>query len=232
MKTIARIHNDFPAKFGIPRQSGLVPSLQSRIVFEPEYRCIDAVRGLDTFSHLWLIWQFSESVRNDWSPTVRPPRLGGNTRMGVFATRSPFRPNPVGLSVVRIEQILLQVENAPVIVVSGADLMNGTPIYDIKPYLPHIDSIPESKGGFAAQAAEHALQVVFPAEWLTIVPEHLRDGLTELLAQDPRPAYQHDPARVYGFRFASMEVKFTVQEDILTVTGIFPVQKGDTSCHF
>lgn len=232
MKIIAHIYNDFPAKFGIPRQSGLVSSLQSRILFEPEYRRVDAVRGLEGFSHLWLIWQFSASVREDWSPTVRPPRLGGNTRMGVFATRSPFRPNPVGLSVVQIEQIILDAENAPVLVVSGADLMSETPIYDIKPYLPHIDSIPDARGGFAVDAAAHALQVDFPEKWLKQVPVHLREGLTELLAQDPRPSYQHDPARVYGFRFASLEVKFMVQNNILTVTGVFPAQKGDKSCHF
>ncbi len=220
MKIIAHIENDFPTKFGIPRQSGLVNSLRSRIVFAPEYRNPDAFRGLEDFSHVWLIWEFSQAVRQKWSPTVRPPRLGGNTRMGVFATRSPFRPNPVGLSVVQLEEVVLHGADAPYLVVSGADLMNGTPIYDIKPYLPHIDSHPDARGGFAVPAAEHRLKVVFPEQWLEKVPEQLRDGLTEVLAQDPRPSYQHDPERVYGFGFARLEVKFTVDGDVLTVCGV------------
>lgn len=220
MKIIAHIENDFPTKFGIPRQSGLVNSLRSRIVFAPEYRNPDAFRGLEDFSHVWLIWEFSQAVRQKWSPTVRPPRLGGNTRMGVFATRSPFRPNPVGLSAVQLEEVVLHGADAPYLVVSGADLMNGTPIYDIKPYLPHIDSHPDARGGFAVLAAEHRLKVVFPELWLEKVPEQLRDGLTEVLAQDPRPSYQHDPERVYGFGFARLEVKFTVDGDVLTVCGV------------
>lgn len=220
MKIIAHIENDFPTKFGIPRQSGLVNSLRSRIVFAPEYRNPDAFRGLEDFSHVWLIWEFSQAVRQKWSPTVRPPRLGGNTRMGVFATRSPFRPNPVGLSAVQLEEVVLHGADAPYLVVSGADLMNGTPIYDIKPYLPHIDSYPDARGGFAVPAAEHRLKVVFPEQWLEKVPEQLRDGLTEVLAQDPRPSYQHDPERVYGFGFARLEVKFTVDGDVLTVCGV------------
>ena len=220
MKIIAHIENDFPTKFGIPRQSGLVNSLRSRIVFAPEYRNPDAFRGLEDFSHIWLIWEFSQAVRQKWSPTVRPPRLGGNTRMGVFATRSPFRPNPVGLSAVQLEEVVLHGADAPYLVVSGADLMNGTPIYDIKPYLPHIDSHPDARGGFAVPAAEHRLKVVFPEQWLEKVPEQLRDGLTEVLAQDPRPSYQHDPERVYGFGFARLEVKFTVDGDVLTVCGV------------
>lgn len=220
MKIIAHIENDFPTKFGIPRQSGLVNSLRSRIVFAPEYRNSDAFRGLEDFSHVWLIWEFSQAVRQKWSPTVRPPRLGGNTRMGVFATRSPFRPNPVGLSAVQLEEVVLHGADAPYLVVSGADLMNGTPIYDIKPYLPHIDSHPDARGGFAMPAAEHRLKVVFPEQWLEKVPEQLRDGLTEVLAQDPRPSYQHDPERVYGFGFARLEVKFTVDGDVLTVCGV------------
>ena len=203
MKIIAHIENDFSTKFGIPRQSGLVNSLRSRIVFAPEYRNPDAFRGLEDFSHVWLIWEFSQAVRQKWSPTVRPPRLGGNTRMGVFATRSPFRPNPVGLSAVQLEEVVLHGADAPYLVVSGADLMNGTPIYDIKPYLPHIDSHPDARGGFAVPAAEQ-----------------LRDGLTEVLAQDPRPSYQHDPERIYGFGFARLEVKFTVDGDVLTVCGV------------
>ena len=220
MKIIAHIENDFSTKFGIPRQSGLVNSLRSRIVFAPEYRNPDAFRGLEDFSHVWLIWEFSQAVRQKWSPTVRPPRLGGNTRMGVFATRSPFRPNPVGLSAVQLEEVVLHGADAPYLVVSGADLMNGTPIYDIKPYLPHIDSHPDARGGFAVPAAEHRLKVVFLELWLEKVPEQLRDGLTEVLAQDPRPSYQHDPERVYGFGFARLEVKFTVDGDVLTVCGV------------
>ena len=220
MKIIAHIENDFSTKFGIPRQSGLVNSLRSRIVFAPEYRNPDAFRGLEDFSHVWLIWEFSQAVRQKWSPTVRPPRLGGNTRMGVFATRSPFRPNPVGLSAVQLEEVVLHGADAPYLVVSGADLMNGTPIYDIKPYLPHIDSHPDARGGFAVPAAEHRLKVVFPEQWLEKVPDQLRDGLTEVLAQDPRPSYQHDPERVYGFGFARLEVKFTVDGDVLTVCGV------------
>lgn len=220
MKIIAHIENDFSTKFGIPRQSGLVNSLRSRIVFVPEYRNPDAFRGLEDFSHIWLIWEFSQAVRQKWSPTVRPPRLGGNTRMGVFATRSPFRPNPLGLSAVQLEEVVLHGADAPYLVVSGADLMNGTPIYDIKPYLPHIDSHPDARGGFAVPAAEHRLKVVFPELWLEKVPEQLRDGLTEVLAQDPRPSYQHDPERVYGFGFARLEVKFTVDGDVLTVCGV------------
>ena len=220
MKIIAHIENDFSTKFGIPRQSGLVNSLRSRIVFAPEYRNPDAFRGLEDFSHVWLIWEFSQAVRQKWSPTVRPPRLGGNTRMGVFATRSPFRPNPVGLSAVQLEEVVLHGADAPYLVVSGADLMNGTPIYDIKPYLPHIDSHPDARGGFAVPAAEHRLKVVFPEQWLEKVPEQLRDGLTEVLAQDPRPSYQHNPERIYGFGFARLEVKFTVDGDVLTVCGV------------
>lgn len=219
MKIIAHIENDFPTKFGIPRQSGLVPLL-SRIIFEPEYHNPDAFRGLEDFSHIWLLWQFSASIRENWSPTVRPPRLGGNRRMGVFATRSPFRPNPVGLSAVKLEELCLHGKDAPMLTVSGADLMHGTPIYDIKPYLPHIDSIPDATGGFAIDAAKHILQVVFPEIWMEQVPPHLRKGLLEILAQDPRPSYQHDPERVYGFRFADLEVKFTVQGETLTVCSI------------
>ena len=220
MEPIAHIRSDFAEKFGVPRQSGLVDALEASIVFTPPYRSPDALRGLEDFSHVWLIWEFSQAVRQKWSPTVRPPRLGGNTRMGVFATRSPFRPNPVGLSAVQLEEVVLHGADAPYLVVSGADLMNGTPIYDIKPYLPHIDSHPDARGGFAVPAAEHRLKVVFPEQWLEKVPEQLRDGLTEVLAQDPRPSYQHDPERIYGFGFARLEVKFTVDGDVLTVCGV------------
>lgn len=222
MKIIAHIENDFPAKFGIPRQSGLV-SLPSRILFEPSYRNPDALRGLETFSHLWILWEFSASVRADWSPTVRSPRLGDNTRMGVFSTRSPFRPNPIGLSVVRLEAIDLHGKDAPVPTVTGADLMSGTPIYDLKPYLPQFNSIPDAKGGFAADAAAHRLTVVFPAHWLERAPAALQEGLCELLAQDPRQSYQHDPDRIYDFRFGTLEIKFTVSGEFLTVCCAEPI---------
>lgn len=220
LHTIAHIHSAFPTKFGIPRQSGLVEELRSQIIFAPEYRNADAFRGLEGYSHIWLLWEFSEAKRDTWSPTVRPPRLGGNKRVGVFATRSPFRPNPIGLSVVRLEKIELHTPEGPVLHVCGADLMDGTPIYDIKPYLPHIDSHPEAAAGFSSQAAEHALTVVFPEPWESLVPPEHRAALRAVLAQDPRPSYQNDPERVYGFAFAGMEVKFTVQEGTLTVCGI------------
>ena len=220
MKTIARIRTDFPTKFGIPRQSGLVKGLKARIVFEPEYRNPDALRGLEEYSHIWLIWQFSEAVRSDWSPTVRPPRLGGNTRKGVFATRSPFRPNSVGLSVVKLEEIKLHTPEGPVIEVSGADLMDRTPIWDIKPYLPHIENLPEATAGFAGRVKDYSLEVHVPYELLTRIPVEKRDGLLGILAQDPRPSYQNDPERVYGFAYAGFEIKFTVLDMVLTVKDI------------
>lgn len=222
MKPIAHIHTDFPAKFGIPRQSGLVSSLSDVIVFTPEFRNPEALRGLEAYSHLWLIWQFSQAVCSGFSPTVRPPRLGGNRRMGVFATRSPFRPNPIGLSSVALEKIELQSPNGPLLYVSGADLMDNTPIYDIKPYLPFTDSHPNAKAGFAEKTQAHALSVVFPEELLLKVPETKRCALTEILRQDPRPSYQSDPHRVYGFCFAGLEIKFTVCGDVLTVRDVFP----------
>ena len=222
MKPIAHIHTDFPAKFGIPRQSGLVSSLSGVIVFTPEFRNPEALRGLEAYSHLWLIWQFSQAVCSGFSPTVRPPRLGGNRRMGVFATRSPFRPNPIGLSSVALEKIELQSPNGPLLYVSGADLMDNTPIYDIKPYLPFTDSHPNAKAGFAEKTQAHALSVVFPEELLLKVPETKRCALTEILRQDPRPSYQSDPHRVYGFCFAGLEIKFTVCGDVLTVQDVFP----------
>lgn len=215
MKPIATIRTPFPTKFGIPRQSGILDMLESRIVFEKEYRVKDALRGLEDFSHIWLIWVFSEAVREEWSPTVRPPRLGGNTRMGVFATRSPFRPNPIGLSCVR----LLRIEGNE-LVVSGADLMDGTPILDIKPYLPFADAKPDASGGFAEPLREYALQVEFPEELFSKVPPQYRAPLKEILAQDPRPAYQQDPTRVYGFPFADLEIRFTVRDGILTVVAV------------
>ena len=223
LKVIARIRSDFGDKFGIPRQSGLVDELEATIVFEPEYRNPDAVRGLEDYSHIWLVWQFSRAVREDWSPTVRPPRLGGNRRMGVFATRSPFRPNAIGLSSVRLERVELSAELGPVLHIRGADLLDGTPIYDIKPYLPHVDSHPDARGGFAGQFAEYALQVEFPPALLERVPASRRAALTGVLAQDPRPSYQHDPARVYGMTFAGLEVKFTVDGQTLTVCGVEPL---------
>ena len=220
MKTIARIHTDFPTKFGIPRQSGIIASLQATIVFEPEYRNPDAVRGLEDFSHIWLLWQFSEAVRDDWSPTVRPPRLGGNVRKGVFATRSPFRPNPIGLSSVKLEKVEIDTKFGPILHVSGADLMDGTPIYDIKPYIAYTDSHPEAVSGFATTPAEFLLEVNFPESLLQKVPESQRKSLTDVLAHDPRPQYQDDPDRVYGMAFGGMEVKFKVEERLLTVVEV------------
>ncbi len=214
MKIIAHIRNGFTAKFGIPRQSGLVSQVESRIVFTPEYRNADALRGLEGYSHLWLIWQFSESLREDWSPTVRPPRLGGNTRMGVFATRSPFRPNPIGLSSVTLERIELSTPEGPIITVSGADLLDGTPIYDIKPYLPYTDSHPDARGGFAYGPGEGRVTVCNPHE----LP--LSAELIALLEQDPRPGYIDDPERIYGMEYAGQEVRFTVADGTLTVVSI------------
>ena len=220
MNIIARIRTDFPTKFGIPRQSGLVEGLKSRIVFEPPYRNPDALRGMDGFSHLWLIWQFSEAVRNKWSPTVRPPILGGNTRVGVFATRSPFRPNAIGLSSVKIEGINLHTPEGPVIIVSGADMMDKTPILDIKPYLAYVDSHPEALGGFTTQGWNRELNVNFPPHLLETVPEKLQAGLIKVLATDPRPTYQDDPERIYGMPFGDMEIKFKVTDKILTVVAV------------
>ena len=224
LKIIARIKSDFPEKFGIPRQSGLVPSLRSTITFEPEFRNADALRGLEGFSHLWLIWIFSENVRDTWHPTVRPPRLGGNARLGVFATRSSFRPNPIAMSCVKIESIVLEGDDAPYIVVSGADLMDGTPIVDIKPYLPYADSVPDAKGGFASSVAGENLHVRIPSEIATEIagklPEDKREALVEILRQDPRPHYQDDPERIYGLAFAGMNIKFKVDGDILTIISV------------
>ena len=220
MKTIARIHTDFPTKFGIPRQSGIIDSLQGRIVFEPEYRNAEAVRGLEEFSHIWILWEFSEAVRDEWSPTVRPPRLGGNVRKGVFATRSPFRPNPIGLSSVKLESVEIDPKLGPVLHVSGADLMDGTPIYDIKPYIAYTDSHPDAVSGFASKPAEYLLEVDFPEALLQKVPECQRESLIAVLQHDPRPQYHDDPKRVYGMAFGGMEVKFKVEEGLLTVVGI------------
>mgnify|MGYP004509842479 FL=1 len=219
IKVIARIRSDFPEKFGIPRQSGLVPELRAKIVFEPEFRNADALRGIEGFSHLWLIWQFSAAVRDTWSPTVRPPRLGGNERMGVFATRSPFRPNAVGLSCVKLEGVAQEDGLGSVLIVSGADLMDGTPIYDIKPYLPYADAHPEARGGFAP-AAKETIRVECAPELLESVPERQRAALLGVLAQDPRPQYQDDPARVYGMSFGGWDVKFRVRSGTLEVVSL------------
>lgn len=219
---IARIRTEFPTKFGVPRQSGLV-SLPATIIFEPPYRDPSAVRGLEDFSHIWLIWQFSEAVGSKYSPTVRPPRLGGNTRMGVFATRSPFRPNHMGLSSVKLERIELHPEWGPVLHITGADLVDQTPIFDIKPYLSFTDSHPEASGGFAAPLSDYKLQVVFAPEWLMQIPEPLRAGLYTVLEQDPRPAYVQDGERVFGIAFAGFDVRFTVVGDTLTVVAVEPL---------
>ena len=217
---IAHIRGDFPEKFGIPRQSGLVEELTATIVFAPAYRDPSALRGLEGFSHLWLIWEFSQTRQGRWSPTVRPPRLGGNKRLGVFATRSPFRPNPLGLSCVRLLEVGQDDESGPVLLVAGADLMDGTPIYDIKPYLPYADCKPEALGGFAARPKGADLAVECPVAVLAAVPDDTRTALLAVLAQDPRPQYQNDPDRVYGMTFAGLEVKFRVAGDRLTVTEI------------
>lgn len=220
MKIIARIRTELPEKFGVLRQSGLVPQLRGRVIFEPEYRNPDAVRGLEDFSHIWLIWQFSRAVREGWSPTVRPPRLGGNRRMGVFATRSPFRPNALGLSSVRLDRVELDPALGPVLHVSGADLMDGTPIFDIKPYLPYTDSHPQATGGFTDGLAHEPLTVECSPALLEHIPADSREGLLGVLAGDPRPRYQEDPQRVYGLSFAGRNVKFTVDGDRLTVIAV------------
>ena len=222
MHIIARIRTDFPTKFGIPRQSGLADA-PARIIFEPEYRNADALRGIEGYTHLWLLWHFSEAERDGWSPTVRPPKLGGNQRMGVFATRSPFRPNAIGLSSVRLERVELHTPDGPVLLVRGADLMDGTPILDIKPYLPYTDAHPDAAGGFAAQALQQTVAVDCPPALLARLPADRQQALLDVLAQDPRPGYQHEPGRVYGFPFAGFEVRFTVEDGRLTVVSIEPV---------
>ena len=217
IQAIARMKSDFPSKFGIPRQSGLVEDLRSIIVFEPEFRNPDALRGIEGYSHLWLIWQFSQALRQDWSPTVRPPRLGGNTRMGVFATRSPFRPNNLGLSSVQLLGVEHTEQFGTVLHVGGADLMDGTPIFDIKPYIAYGDSHPDARGGFADQAGEFLLQVEFPSRLLEVLPEGKREAAIGVLSHDPRPSYQRKPNRLYGLTFAGFDIRFKVQGDTLTV---------------
>ena len=219
LKVIARLRCDFPTKFGLPRQSGLNGALKGKIVFEPAYRNPDAVRGIETYSHLWLIWGFSVPERESWSATVRPPRLGGNERVGVFATRSPFRPNPLGLTLVKLEGVDRR-DGACALLVSGADMMDGTPIYDIKPYLPYADSRPDARGGFGERMKDYRLRVVADEALLCPIPSEKRPALLAALEGDPRPAYQHDPSRVYGFLYAGFDVRFTVDEDTLTVVEI------------
>lgn len=217
---IAHIYNDYSEKFGIPRQSGIVESVKSKIMFEPEYRNHDAFRGIDGFSHLWLLWQFSEVKNSGWSPTVRPPKLGGNTRMGVFATRSPFRPNHIGLSSVKLEKIEFDEILGPVLTVSGADIMNGTPLIDIKPYLPYTDIHSKATGGFALQSKETAIAVIIPDELISRIPIEKRQSLIDILSQNPRPAYQNEAGRIYGMKFSKYNIKFTIDNKALTVTEI------------
>ncbi|MGE4560226.1 MAG: tRNA (N6-threonylcarbamoyladenosine(37)-N6)-methyltransferase TrmO [Desulfobulbus sp.] len=224
MNIIARIHTDLKTKFGIPRQSGLVASLKGKIIFEPEYRSLDAVRGLEDFSHIWLIWQFSAAVREKWSPTVRPPRLGGDKRMGVFATRSPFRPNAIGLSSVSLDQIEFHSVLGPILWVSGVDLLDNTPLYDIKPYLAYTDSHPEATGGFTQTIDNTLLTVDFPPHQIKLIPPGQREALIGVLANDPRPRYQNDPQRIYGFEFSRWNVQFKVVEDVLTVLAVTPLE--------
>ncbi len=221
-RVIARINSEFPTKFGIPRQSGLVEALRATVVFEPAFRNTESLRGLEGYSHIWLLWQFSESVGREWTPTVRPPRLGGNKRMGVFATRLPFRPNPIGLSSVKLEKIEWSSPKGPILLISGADLMDGTPIYDIKPYLAYVDAHPEATGGFAFQSKEGVLRVNLDKALADQLPQKRREALVEVLAQDPRPGYQHDSDRIYHFEFAGMRVAFTVAGDLLTVRELTP----------
>lgn len=223
MQPIAHIHTDFPTKFGVPRQSGLVDRLTSAIVFEPEFRNPDYLRGIEGWSHLWLIWQFHCVAPEDYSPTVLPPKLGGKTRVGVFATRSPFRPNPLGLSCVQLLRTELHTKDGPVLYVAGADLVDGTPIYDIKPYLPYADSHPDAVDGFDGKRDAEPLTVVFPPELEALIPESKRAGLRQALACGPIPGYQHDPARRYGFNFSGLDVRFRIQDRILTVVEIVPL---------
>ena len=223
---IAHIRCDLKTKFGVPRQSGIVPSLAGTVVFEPEYRAREALRGLEGFSHIWLIWSFSEARRAGFSPTVRPPRLGGNTRMGVFATRSPFRPNALGLSSVKLLKVEPNTPQGPVLTVGGADLLDGTPIFDIKPYLPYVDAHPDARGGFTDTTKFYTLQVQAEPEVLEQIPADKRDALLGVLRSDPRPSYQHDPERLYGLSFGGVEVKFKVDGDVLTVVSTGKLKKN------
>lgn len=225
MNIIAHIRTDFPDKFGIPRQSGLVETLQGRIVFEPEYRSPEAVRGLEEFSHIWILWKFSESKKEHWSATVKPPRLGGKKRVGVFATRSPFRPNDIGLSCVKLERVEMDEKEGPVLFVCGADLLDRTPIYDIKPYIPFTDCHPEASEGYTRETKIHQLKVDFPKELLERYPKEKQEAIMGVLAQDPRPAYVQDPQRIYGVSFAGYDVKFQVEGQQLVVCDVVPIKK-------
>ena len=227
VKPVAYIRTDFKEKFGIPRQSGRAPSLTAEIVFTPEYRHPDALRGIEEFSHLWLIFDFSKAHRNEFSPTFRPPRLGGNTRVGVFASRSPFRPNPIGLSCVKFLRVEERKDEGCVLIVSGADLLDGTPVLDIKPYIPFADCHPQATGGYATEHEHDKLQVIFPESLLATITEDKRQGLIECLADDPRPSYQDDPERVYGMRFGDYELKFSVQNAVLTVIDAYRLESVD-----
>ena len=220
MKPIAHIKTDFPTKFGIPRQSCLADELVGEVIFEPEYRQPEAFRGIEEYTHLWLLWEFSEAKRENWSATVKPPRLGGKTRMGVFATRSPFRPNPIGLSCVRLAELRYDEVYGPVLVVAGVDLMDGTPIYDVKPYLPYVDAHPEARGGFGDRVKDPGLEVVFSEELLARLPEEKRAGAIAFLRQDPRPAVHKDPQRIYKIAYAGHDIHFTVSDDQLTVSDV------------
>ena len=224
IQVIAKMRSDFPTKFGIPRQSGLVEALESTIVFEPAFRNSDALRGIEGYSHLWIIWQFSKAVREEWSPTVRPPRLGGNTRIGVFATRSPFRPNNLGLSCVKLIGVEHTDNEGTVLHVAGADLMDGTPIFDIKPYIPYSDSFPDASGGFTDTADDYILEVVFPDALLNLLPANKRHAVIGVLSHDPRPSYQRKPDRVYGLNFAGFDIRFSVKDTTLTVCDVIKSQ--------
>lgn len=224
MKIIGRIHTDLPEKFGVPRQSGLVKELTGKIVFEPEYSVREAFDGIEEFSHLWIIWQFSENIRDIFSPTVRPPKLNGNKRKGVFATRSPFRANPIGLSCVKLERVEYTKSNGTVLYVSGVDMKDGTPIYDIKPYITYTDSHPEAIQGFAEGYKDNAIEVNFPQNLLDIIPKEKQKGIIGILRQDPRPAYQNDPDRTYGVRYMNFDVRFKVENEVLTVTDIITIE--------
>ena len=229
MQIIARIHSDFPTKFGVPRQSGLADALESTIVFEPEFRNPDALRSIEEFSHIWLIWQFDRALRDGWSPTVLPPKLGGKTRVGVFATRSPFRPNSIGLSSVRLTGVELQTKNGPILHVAGADLVDGTPIFDIKPYLPYADCHPDAVDGFDGKRNAAPLKIVFPPELEAQIPAEKRAGLRQALACGPIPGYQHNPTRRYGFNFSGRDVRFTIDGNTLTVVEIVMLDTADST---
>ena len=221
--TIAKIHTEFTDKFGIPRQSGLVPSLRGEIVFEPQFRTMDAVRGLEEFTHIWVLWEFSKAKRDGYALTVTPPRLGGKVRKGVFATRAPYRPNSIGLSSVKLEDVYLDEKRGPVLVVSGADLLDGTPIYDIKPYLPYTDSHPEAKGSFGEEHKEDQIEVIFPEKLMEKLPKDLQESVMDVLKQDPRAAYNKKPDYVYGMSFGGYDIRFTVQESVLTVQDVVEI---------